>query len=387
MVDQPKLDAVFGSDGIHNVFHPIVACRNDLRVHGFEALMRGPRGFPFEGPMLAFAMAKSLQVLEELDLRCIETAAITGPKTRLFLNLHPTTAVSVDPKHLLELVSAAGRRSADVVLEIIEHQAGRESELIRATADLREAGFKIAIDDFGEGASNLRRLLRMDPDYIKIDRWFVQGCERDAGRRAVLKAVAQLGRDLGIDVIAEGLDNRAQLDVVRELGIELVQGWALHELLGDVGAGIDPSLPHRKPVDPSRLATPVISRIDDYDDRHLDSLPFGVIQLTPEGTILQYNRYEENLAGLKASRVVGKNFFTDVAPCTDVQEFAGRFREGVAAGRLHTSFDFVFTFKPPKTVRVTLYLSAATQTIWVFVAEPPKFAKDECRDDVRDRVE
>ncbi len=102
---------------------------------------------------------------------------------------------------------------------------------------------------------------------------------------------------------------------------------------------------------------------------HLDELPFGVIQLDKDATILQYNRYEEDLTHFRASDVVGRNFFTEVAPCTDVRAFGGRFREGVARGQLHETFDFVFTFDPPKKVRVTLYLSAETATIWVFVQE------------------
>jgi photoactive yellow protein len=111
----------------------------------------------------------------------------------------------------------------------------------------------------------------------------------------------------------------------------------------------------------------LLRRIDAFDERRLDELPWGVIQLSHEGVVLQYNRYEEGLAGRRAAEVIGRNFFTEVAPCTDVQEFAGRFREGVAAGVLHETFDFVMAFTPPRRVTVTLYLSAATGTIWVFV--------------------
>jgi photoactive yellow protein len=356
MGDSNTLETVFGEGGIRTVFHPIMGSGRDLGVHGYEALMRGPEGLPFEGPMLAFALAKSMDIMEELDLRCIETALDTAPDARLFLNLNPATAVKVDPVRLVDLARRAGRSPGDLVLEIIEHSTTREADLIRAVAGLRAAGFGIAIDDFGEGVSNLRRVLRLRPDYLKVDRWFVKGCERDLERQAVLRMVARLGQDLDLEVIAEGVENEQQREVVATAGIPLVQG---HGLLGGNAPAGGPS-----PEDAAVLET-----IDGFGERQLDALPFGVIQLAADGSILQYNLYEENLAGLRAAQVIGKNFFSEVAPCTDVQNFAGRFQQGVATGRLHTSFDFVFTFDPPKKVRVTLYMSADTNTIWVFVQE------------------
>ena len=69
--------------------------------------------------------------------------------------------------------------------------------------------------------------------------------------------------------------------------------------------------------------------IDTMSEGELDKLPFGAIQLDRTGIILSYNRTEANLTGRDPRRVIGRNFFTDVAPCTNVKEFAGRFREGI----------------------------------------------------------
>ena len=77
----------------------------------------------------------------------------------------------------------------------------------------------------------------------------------------------------------------------------------------------------------------------------IDALPFGYIALAPDGTIRKYNRYEADLARTDPSRVLGRNFFRDVAPCTQVREFEGRFREFVdSAGEPTLSFDFEFAF-------------------------------------------
>ena len=100
----------------------------------------------------------------------------------------------------------------------------------------------------------------------------------------------------------------------------------------------------------------------------LDSKPFGVIKLDPEGKILFYSSGESQLTGRAKEDVVGKNFFSEVAPCTDVQEFAGKYREGVAKRDLHTVFPYVFDYKmEPRQVWVTLYWSDQSESGWVMV--------------------
>lgn len=100
----------------------------------------------------------------------------------------------------------------------------------------------------------------------------------------------------------------------------------------------------------------------------LDRLPFGAIQLDGEGKVLRYNLSEAKISGRDPQRVIGRNFFDDVAPCTNVQEFAGQFREGFARKQLDVMFPYVFDFKmQPTKVWVRLFYSAATDTAWVFV--------------------
>jgi len=113
-----------------------------------------------------------------------------------------------------------------------------------------------------------------------------------------------------------------------------------------------------------------LESIDGLTSPQLDALPFGAIQLDREGTILQFNEYEANLSNRRAPETVGRNFFRDVAPCTNVREFYGRFVDGIARDALNETFDYRFDFRPrPRDVRVTLYFSAPTGTVWVFVQE------------------
>jgi photoactive yellow protein len=114
----------------------------------------------------------------------------------------------------------------------------------------------------------------------------------------------------------------------------------------------------------------ILTRVDDYSAKELDALPFGAIQLDRGGTILRFNEYEANLSNRRAPDTVGRHFFRDVAPCTNVREFYGRFQEGIERGELNATFDYHFAFKhAPRDVRVTLFFSAPTGTVWVFVQE------------------
>ncbi|HET8798033.1 MAG TPA: photoactive yellow protein, partial [Thermoanaerobaculia bacterium] len=113
-----------------------------------------------------------------------------------------------------------------------------------------------------------------------------------------------------------------------------------------------------------------LEKIDRMSEAELDELPFGAIRLDRNGVILSYNMTESKLTGRRRERVIGRNFFTEVAPCTNVQSFAGRFREGVAKGELHAIFPYRFDFEmAPRDVTVTLFYSKQTGTAWVFVRE------------------
>lgn len=103
-------------------------------------------------------------------------------------------------------------------------------------------------------------------------------------------------------------------------------------------------------------------------ERELDELPYGAIRLDKNGTIISYNRFESILAGIAKENAIGKNFFREVAPCTDVQAFRGRFQEGVANKKLHEKFRYHFPFKNnARNVLITLFYHDETDEVWVFV--------------------
>lgn len=116
-----------------------------------------------------------------------------------------------------------------------------------------------------------------------------------------------------------------------------------------------------------------IESITRMQEQDLDTLPFGAIRLDKDGKVLSYNSAEAKLTGRDPKRVIGRNFFTEVAPCTNVQAFAGRFREGIAHKKLHAIFPYRFDFEmAPRDVTVTLFYSEQTDSAWVFVREMPQ---------------
>ena len=122
----------------------------------------------------------------------------------------------------------------------------------------------------------------------------------------------------------------------------------------------------------TRARAEMIRLLDTLSGTELDELPVGVIQLDRDGTVLRYNETESSLARLSPADVVGRNFFRDIAPCTAVRDFQGRFEEGVAREDLDATFEYRFRFPDDRVKDVTITLSYRPHTaaVWVVVERP-----------------
>ena len=110
------------------------------------------------------------------------------------------------------------------------------------------------------------------------------------------------------------------------------------------------------------------NKLSSMDKGQLDNVAFGAIQLDGNGKIIQYNAAEGDITGRDPSAVVGKNFFTDVAPCTNSPEFKGKFDEGVKKGDLNTMFEYTFDYEmKPTKVKVHMKKALSGDSYWVFV--------------------
>ena len=125
-------------------------------------------------------------------------------------------------------VGRDARIRARLLRALLLHASGRglgNRRFGASLAALRELGASIALDDVGLGHSNFMMIIECRPNYFKIDRYFVHGARTDVYRQAVLSSVAQLALPFGARVVAEGVETEADLEAVRQAGINLAQGY------------------------------------------------------------------------------------------------------------------------------------------------------------------
>jgi len=218
---------------ITTVFQPIFDVENEIIV-GYEALTRGPANTDLYAPDALFAQAKRYNLTSELELLCRENAInkfvelkLTG---RLFLNICLEVMLNKDHPYgeTSKLVEKAGLSPQQVVIEISEKSPFPENDLLlKAIHKYRKFGFDIAIDDIGAGYSGLKQWSYLRPDIVKIDRYFIEQCEQDLMKREFLKILFELGRISNAHVIAEGIETKAEFELLRELGMIYSHGFFL----------------------------------------------------------------------------------------------------------------------------------------------------------------
>jgi diguanylate cyclase (GGDEF)-like protein len=217
---------------VRAVYQPIVRLDSGELV-GYEALAR-PGAHPTAGSVEAlFVAAHRLGVARDLDWLCRRTAIQDAHDVPAGVPVFVNVGVGalLDPVHdvdqMLLLLRFAGRAPQDVVLEITERETITDLERLRAVlARYRDEGFRIAIDDVGEGRCTLEVLATAMPEYLKLARSLIVNATAPGPRSAIEAAVA-FARSSGASVIAEGVETAAIAERTRGLGIELGQGWHL----------------------------------------------------------------------------------------------------------------------------------------------------------------
>lgn len=112
----------------------------------------------------------------------------------------------------------------------------------------------------------------------------------------------------------------------------------------------------------------ILSKLGSLTRSDADGAAYGIVKVDNSGKILLYNRYESELAGVAPAVAEGKNFFTEIAPCTNNKLFFGKFKAGVEVGDLNSAFNYTFTYKmKPTNVQIHLLHDKSTKTNWVFV--------------------
>jgi diguanylate cyclase (GGDEF)-like protein len=227
------LSSILTHGDLHSLFQPIVSL-SDRRILGYEALTRGPSNSALHSPINLFAVARQAGRLSELELACRESACRRFSQQKLegklFLNISPESLLEAShpPGRTLQLLQRYGIPPSQVVIELTEQTPTDDFELLyNALHHYRDMGFSIALDDLGAGYSSLRLWSELRPDYVKIDRHFIDGIHQDAVKREFVGSMLQMAKASRALVIAEGIELQEELAVLIDMGVELVQGYLL----------------------------------------------------------------------------------------------------------------------------------------------------------------
>jgi len=226
-----ELRRLLESRTLTTVFQPIYGFR-EARVIGFEALVRGPEGTALQTPAALFAAAADEGLANELNVLCITEVLRAFAARRypgnLFLNVSPQFILKrgFERTRAERFLADLGIAPDRVVIELTEDYPPFDFPAVHESLMLyRSMGFRIAIDDLGEGFASLRLWSELRPEFVKADKHFVTGLSNDPVKAQFLRAIQDIAESAGSQVIAEGIETAADFKVVRDMGLACGQGW------------------------------------------------------------------------------------------------------------------------------------------------------------------
>ncbi len=229
-IEQALRNAII-ADEVDVHFQPIVNLSGD-EVVGFEALARWTDAdLGFVSPAVFVPLAEErgfIDILTETLLRKAAAAAVAWPHD-LFLSFNLSSAQLTDlrtSQNVMSIINRIGLDPRRLELEITETAVVADPETAgKIIADLRAEGVRISLDDFGTGQSSLGRLMDFSFDKLKIDRAFVSRITQDPAAEHIIRAIVAMCEGLGLEVVAEGVEDFAEALKLKALGCRMAQGY------------------------------------------------------------------------------------------------------------------------------------------------------------------
>lgn len=211
--------------GMWMAYQPIVRWSN-RSVYGYEALMRSSDAVLYH-PQVIVETATRLGRLSEMGLRVrqlvAQAAATAPPEILLFINCHPAELFD---ESLYSPTSSLASEAHRCVIEITERASLDDWKDARERiAHLRMMNFRVAVDDLGAGHAGLSSIALIEPEIVKLDMSLVRNLDKEPVKRRLVKSMVDACQELGMDVIAEGIETSAERDALVDLGCELMQGY------------------------------------------------------------------------------------------------------------------------------------------------------------------
>ncbi len=222
-----EFSRIIKNQDVWTEFQPIVDLDNRYEIIAYEALSRGPANTMWQAPEFLFEMGFKFDKIEDLELLCIkksmEKFKYIKNNRMLFVNIHPHAFESV-VSTLTSLKKS--RPDFDIVLEITEKKFIQDfHKFVQLFKKIKSEGIKIALDDVGSGYSSLQYLVELEVDFVKIDRSLIADIHKNFIKDSVVKALISICRNIDAKIIAEGIEKKEELEVVKKLGIQYGQGY------------------------------------------------------------------------------------------------------------------------------------------------------------------
>jgi EAL domain-containing protein (putative c-di-GMP-specific phosphodiesterase class I) len=210
-------------------FQPIVDAARQ-RVWGYEALARGLNGEPALSILSRVTAANRYKFDQLCRVKAIEKAAERFDRADLTLSINFMPNAVYEPAACIRTTLAAANRTgfdrSRLMFEFTENEPMRDAGHIgRIIAAYREFGFLTALDDFGAGYAGLGLLAKFQPDLIKIDMDVLRGIDDSKPRQAIVRGLTSIATELGIQILAEGVETEAEFKTLTAIGIRLFQGY------------------------------------------------------------------------------------------------------------------------------------------------------------------
>ena len=222
---------IYKSRNLTALFQPIIDL-NQASVFGHEALIRGPVETELHYPLALLEASQLVGFAPEMEHLSREIVlqqyAKSNDVNKLFVNISPRCLQLNDSPFSFNLqqLDYLGLTPSDIVIEITEGSLIKDFGKLRDTVDrYREMGFAIALDDMGEGFSGLRLWSEIAPDYVKIDKHFISNIHNDPMKLEFVRAIKKIATESGCFTIAEGIETRDELAVIKDLKINYAQGY------------------------------------------------------------------------------------------------------------------------------------------------------------------
>jgi len=225
------LAQIIREEQVRTLVHPILNL-GDLSVIGYEALSRGPVDSEFERPDKLFHAAYDHDLVTRLERLCrkkaIEAAATLPAGRLLFINIEPDAVADPELREVMTttLLAQSNITPDRIVLEITERAAITDFASFRSTLEyVRALGFNVAVDDAGAGYGSLQCLAEVHPEWLKIDISLIRNIDTDEIRAQLVGSLVSFADNIGVHLIAEGIETEGELAKLRELGVRYGQGF------------------------------------------------------------------------------------------------------------------------------------------------------------------